>query len=155
MNTFRAITDLSKSIHKDNVEKGFYEDENDVIMSLEHLDAPNTIESAKRAFNMQRIALIQSEASEAIEGIRKGKHADVGNYKDWIRLSEEHINGDMTAEFKAGFEQFIKDTPEDEIADTIIRCLDYAGKNNIDIGFHIEQKLKYNRTRPYKHGKNS
>lgn len=37
--------------------------------------------------------------------------------------------------FKENFEVQIKNTLEDELADVVIRCLDLAGANNIDILF--------------------
>ena len=46
-----------------------------------------------------------------------------------------------------------KDTFEDEIADTVIRIFDMCEGFGIDLERHIELKLEYNRTRPYKHGK--
>lgn len=39
-----------------------------------------------------------------------------------------------------------------ELADTIIRILDFCGENNIPIGDIVERKMKYNRTRGYRHG---
>ena len=47
----------------------------------------------------------------------------------------------------------MKDTFEDEIADTVIRIFDMCEGFGIDLERHIELKLEYNRTRPYKHGK--
>lgn len=46
----------------------------------------------------------------------------------------------------------MKDTFEDEIADSIIRLLDLCGKNNIDIEAHIQAKMDYNATRGFKYG---
>lgn len=40
----------------------------------------------------------------------------------------------------------------EELADIIIRCLDVAHEFEIDIGTAIIHKMKYNETRPYKHG---
>ena len=57
------------------------------------------------------------------------------------------------AELKQAFEKEIKDTFEDEIADAAIRIFDLAGGLGIDLDFHIQQKLAYNKTRPFKHGK--
>ena len=55
--------------------------------------------------------------------------------------------------FNSLFESLIKDTFEDELADTVIRCLDLAGYLDIDIEAHVKAKLRYNSLRPYKHGK--
>jgi NTP pyrophosphatase (non-canonical NTP hydrolase) len=40
-----------------------------------------------------------------------------------------------------------------ELADVVIRCLDYAGRYGIDIGYAIQDKLAYNATRAHRHGK--
>jgi len=47
----------------------------------------------------------------------------------------------------------VKDTFEDELADTIIRVLDICAFRGIDIEKHVLAKLRYNEQRPYKHGK--
>ena len=40
-----------------------------------------------------------------------------------------------------------------ELADVIIRICDFAGGVNIDLEKIIKEKLEYNKSRPYKHGK--
>lgn len=39
-----------------------------------------------------------------------------------------------------------------ELADCILRILDFCGKKNIDIEDVIKRKHEYNKTRPYRHG---
>lgn len=39
-----------------------------------------------------------------------------------------------------------------EMADCIIRILDWCGKEDIDIDSVIREKNEYNKTRPYRHG---
>lgn len=41
---------------------------------------------------------------------------------------------------------------EEEIADLIIRALDYSGRRKIDIGRAVSIKHAYNQSRPYRHG---
>jgi len=41
----------------------------------------------------------------------------------------------------------------EELADTLIRTLDLAAKLDIDIGTEIENKMKKNKSRPFKHGR--
>ena len=76
------------------------------------------------------LALIHSEVSEALEEYRNG------------RLPTEVYTGN-------------NGKPEGipiELADVIIRVLDYCGYAGIDIDAAISQKHEYNRTRPYRHG---
>ena len=57
------------------------------------------------------------ELSEAIEADRKGRHAVVS----------EEIDDYVDEAFITDFNARIKDTVEDELADFVIRCLDYVG----------------------------
>lgn len=68
-----------------------------------------------------RFMLMVSEISEAMEGRRKN-------------LKDEHIPH--------------RSSEEVELADAVIRILDYAGYKGLDIGGAIEEKLAYNRIRP-------
>lgn len=85
----------------------------------------------------EMLMLVTSELGEAMEAHRKGRFAN------WANVKQEGF----------GFEEGVKDSFEDEIADAIIRLLDMCGGLSIDIEKHINYKLRYNRTRPYKHGK--
>lgn len=116
---------LSKEIHAANVKKGFYEEEKNIG---------------------EMLALIHSEVSEMLEAHRKDNWSSV--ISSYSYLFEK---GDDA--FNSLFESLIKDTFEDELADTVIRCLDLAGYLDIDIEAHVKAKLRYNSLRPYKHGK--
>jgi NTP pyrophosphatase (non-canonical NTP hydrolase) len=51
---------------------------------------------------------------------------------------------------------FKGDKPEGvpvELADTIIRICDFAGRHGIKLDEAVALKMKYNETRPYKHGR--
>jgi NTP pyrophosphatase (non-canonical NTP hydrolase) len=74
------------------------------------------------------IALIHSEASEALEEIREDA---------WDRTYDEKLKPLGVAS---------------ELADIIIRVLAFAGKHNLDLSDMIVRKMLYNETRPYKHG---
>lgn len=128
----------------------------------------------KKGFEPQPIAvklmLIVSELGEACEADRTSKHANVKAFEAQapIRLidmmsggclivdstTKEHINEEMAISMcKSAFENTIKDTFEDEIADTFLRLMELCGEYDIDIEKHIKLKAAYNETRPLKHGK--
>ena len=75
----------------------------------------------------EKIALMHSELSEALEADRKAITSD-----DKIPA----YNG-----------------LEAELADTVIRILDFSGRHNLRLGEAIIEKLAFNTTRPFKHGK--
>lgn len=97
----------------------------------------------------QRLMLAASEIFEAFEAYRKDKYANIkkflGNINKFPKYPKESY-------WKDQFESLIKDSHEDEIADAVIRLLAYCGENNIDIEWHVDNKMKYNELRGYKFG---
>ena len=95
------------------------------------------------------LMLCVSELSEALEADRKNRFAKLEHY-------EENMKGytpeDSPLSFESLFTMYIKDTFEDELADTVIRILDLCGARGIDLEKHINLKLKYNLTRERMHG---
>ena len=96
-----------------------------------------------------RIALIHSEISEAFEAFRKDKFANPVEYRN---LKQDYTWEDSPISTKEYFERHMKDTVEDEIADSIIRLLDLCGNMEIDIESHIREKMSYNATRGHRYG---
>lgn len=74
----------------------------------------------------QKIALVHSELSEALEADRKNLQDD--------KLPDRHGR-------------------EVELADAMIRIFDLAGRYDMDLGGALVAKIAYNASRPYKHGK--
>lgn len=80
----------------------------------------------------EKIALMHAELSEALEEYRDGHNPQEIYYKPENPSKPEGIPM--------------------EIADTIIRALDFCAGYGIDIDEAIRVKMKYNATRPFKHG---
>lgn len=98
------------------------------------------------------LMLCVSELSEAMEADRKDTYADLEAFKS-CAMADDVLSEDFGIYLESSFEKLIKDTFEDELADTIIRILDLCGAKGIDIEKHIELKMKYNQTRERMHGK--
>lgn len=67
--------------------------------------------------------LILSEVTEAIEALRKNKISEVEEYR---RLKNEEFD-------RLLFEMYIKGTLVEELADIVIRCLDFTERFKVDI----------------------
>lgn len=128
---FEQITNLANEIREGNASRGFEGSTRPVGTSL---------------------MLITSELAEALEADRKGKHLSKDDAFGPYAKSRIDTETD-TQSFKNLFESFVKDSYEDELSDAFIRLLDEAAARKIDIGWHVQQKLKYNATREFKHGK--
>lgn len=106
-----ALTDLSEACHSNMVQKGFWDESRNMG---------------------EIIALIHSEASEALEEHRQGHP-----------LTAIRLEGPL-------------DKPEGfpiELADIILRIMDIVGGYHINLAEAIKMKMRYNETRPHKHMK--
>lgn len=104
-------------------EHGFWEDFDEMVGMLSDPDR-----KAKYILDVKlsKMALVGSEVGEAVEGIRKPKQ-------------DEHCP-EFTSE-------------EVELADAIIRMVEYAEKFGLRLAEAAIAKMRYNESRPYKHGK--
>lgn len=138
-----------------NAKRGFHEEGFGLIAAV--ADGVIGDEAALRNYWIVKFGLIITEAAEAIEEIRKGRGVDEAYYSgagDYPESTPVELDGRPRK-------------PEgvpSELADIVIRCLDlaheidYAAKTNFKpTGFSlwdaIDEKLRFNATRPYKHGK--
>ena len=95
------------------------------------------------------IALIQSEASEALTEARNGHEPNETYFVcKATRLPCCHCQPGACS----GRSLKPEGIPY-EFADIIIRVLDACGQYGIDINAAIAEKMAFNKTRPYKHGK--
>lgn len=96
------------------------------------------------------VALMHSELSEALEEYGAGRPMV------WYGCEFDGEPCDkVTCESKECNGAYLKDKPEGiavELADCIIRILDWAGHEGVDLDAIIREKMDYNRTRPYRHG---
>jgi NTP pyrophosphatase (non-canonical NTP hydrolase) len=105
----------------------------------------------------EMLMLIVSELAEAQEALRKDYRCDSIAANELRRDLELDSSDEEfllhTLEWKHKFEEAVKSSFEDEVADVAIRLFDLCGGLGIDLEKHIELKMKYNSLRGYKHGK--
>jgi len=153
------INELIKEAHENAIEKGFYDKCRRCGGARYYADisCPDCggtgIDQDKNIPGL--LMLIVGELSESIEALRNKKRAPVNFHEleDGGILYELEGGKIIRNYSKFSFDEFIKNTFEDEIADTFIRLADLCGYLKIDIEKHIKAKIKYNKTRPKKHGK--
>lgn len=93
--------------------------------SANHGFWPNGSEGRNKG---EQVALIHSEASELLEAVRMDPKAP-----------SEHCP-EITAE-------------EEELADIVVRVMDYAAGHGLNLGKAFVHKMRFNALRPVKHGK--
>jgi NTP pyrophosphatase (non-canonical NTP hydrolase) len=97
------------------------------------------------------IALCHSELSEALEEYRNG-HKPNEVYYSCSRKNSTCNTYKMYASLCEGCKDRKLEGIGVELADTIIRILDYCGKENIDIWELVKLKHEFNKGRSFKHG---
>ena len=117
-------------IFQNNKEKGFWDKERNVG---------------------ELLMLVTSELGEAMEAHRKSKFSQHRNFDKLVE--EGYTWGDSEISYQSVFQRDIKDTFEDEIADSVIRLLDLSAGLGIDLEKHINAKVQFNKLRERLHGK--
>lgn len=113
-----SITNLQKEIHDSNAVAGWWTD---------LTSGTNLVEEARngtrlgKAIVAEKLCLIHSEVSEAMEGARKNLPDDKLPHRPMLEV---------------------------ELADAVIRILDLCGALNLDLDGAIKEKLIFNLTRP-------
>lgn len=101
-----------------------------------------------------RIALCHSELSEALEEFRDGHHLSETRWEHESSCPDHQVPVPAGG-IGSGLCTWCTPKPEGvpiELADVIIRILDMAHAEGIDMGEAIYRKMQYNKTRPHRHG---
>lgn len=126
-----TINDLSQSIYEHNTKVGWWDDLEKLRSEMKNVldfiddedhksEVLNSINTSINLIITQKLALIHSEISEALEGLRED-------------LKDDHL---------PQYHMFVV-----ELADALIRILDLAGAFNIPIGNIMVEKWDYNTKR--------
>jgi NTP pyrophosphatase (non-canonical NTP hydrolase) len=133
-----AFREMQTSVHLTAIEKGWWEPKDDLkllqtVVNEDNKLSPvgrerlnNLLSSLQDRNDGELLALIHSELSEGLEGLRHGNPPD-----------------NKIPEYSA---------MEAEYADVIIRIMDHAERRGWDIAGAIVAKAEMNKTRSHRHG---
>tara|TARA_R110000851_G_C12741656_1_gene530951 strand:+ start:172 stop:576 length:405 start_codon:yes stop_codon:yes gene_type:complete len=131
------INELAKAAHQNAKDKGFFDSEKNIG---------------------EMLCLIHSEVSEALEADRKNHYfSNCIKEQQWFikGMAEKNYGKTFNDDdfFKDQFDNRVKNSFEDELADIVIRVMDLAAFKGIDLEAHIKAKMRFNELREHKHGK--
>jgi NTP pyrophosphatase (non-canonical NTP hydrolase) len=106
----------------------------DVMKDVRKMNHEHGFESKGRELFCEKMLLIVSEISEALEEFRDGRG-----------LNEIYFHHDGDNKKPEGIPI--------EIADAVIRIFDFCESNEINLEEALKVKMAYNETRPYKHNR--
>ena len=143
--TQETLSKLQHTIWAINESKGFHDDRPEGGQALSDWQG-------------NKLMLIVSEAAEAQDEIRTGHAANETYYPDPLLPSSlvAEVGVEKARELIAQDNLGKLPKPEgvhSELADIVIRCFDFAATEGFELGAILAEKIAYNSTRPYKHGK--
>ena len=112
-----SLTDMQNEIHQANVTAGWW---TDLSTNMDLAEEARKGTRLGKALVAEKLCLVHSEISEAMEGHRKG-------------LQDDKLPSRLMLEV--------------EMADAVIRILDLCGALKLDLAGAIFEKLSYNKTR--------
>ena len=122
---------MDREVYLANKAKGFWKYREETPQLIRNFFPEEIAEefaiAVEKAYNAQAIALMHSELSEALEADRKDLMDDKLPHRKGLEV---------------------------ELADTVIRIMDFSQGKNLDVDGAVSEKLNYNKTRPYLHGEN-
>lgn len=122
----KTINQLAKEVHQNAKNKGWYEKDKNIG---------------------EMLALMHSEISEALEADREGKYMS-----ETCTVSIGKVLQVEDQRFPEKYRVFVKGTVEEEMADIVIRVMDFCAWKGIDLDGQVEAKMRYNATREKYHG---
>lgn len=96
----------------------------------------------------RQLLMMVSEIAEACEADRGDKFTDE-EINDLLSNPPSLISD---AEFMEFYETHVKGRFEEEMADLLIRNIQFSAHRKIDLDAHVAAKMRYNSLRPFKHG---
>ena len=122
---------MDKEVYQANKAKGFWKYREETPQLIRNFFPEEIAEefavAVEKAYNAQAIALMHSELSEALEADRKDLMDDKLTHRKGLEV---------------------------ELADAVIRIMDFSQGKDLDVDGAVLEKLNYNKTRPYLHGEN-
>ena len=122
---------MDREVYLANKAKGFWKYREETPQLIRNFFPEEIAEefaiAVEKAYNAQAIALMHSELSEALEADRKDLMDDKLTHRKGLEV---------------------------ELADAVIRIMDFTQGKDMDLDNTIAEKLAYNTTRPYLHGEN-
>ena len=114
--------------------------------------SPKTIENAEKEFFMTK-SVSDWVRDCHLAARENGFWAKKRNVGEMLMLIVSELGEAIEAHRKGDFGLELKDTFEDELADTAIRLFDLCGGLEIDLEKQMKWKINFNKSRKKRHGK--